>query len=502
MSDISSSSWIKKYTPNQISDIVGNYTQIQKIKSWLQYFEKYKEELKDIKVLEKEIPKPQTKTKVKTKVKVKVKPKPKKRTKTIKAPKNTYCSILITGNHGVGKTTLANIVMRELGYEIVLFNPTAVKTTKKSKSKAYNIFSHLSRKNSVIDIINNTKNKNKCILIDELESISSSTDKQNVLNLLKDNEISYNFPIIFISNNKHNKLLSDIKKISLEIKIWPLDYSNIKKILMNITLKEDIKINSESVVQKLIDYSQYDIRRLINILQDVKNTFQTKIVSVNNLDNYLESSTKKDVSYDLYKATDGLLTSYKSIDESLKYYETEKVLLPLMIHENHVKYIYYNVDSEDKQIDLSTSIAEVMSAGDVIENYIYGDQNWDLQELHGFYTCTIPSFYYNKNKDDFIERVETRFPQDLNKTSIKKINKKNIDNTNKCLFNMTIDDFIYINRIVKHLLEQNRIEECAELLKPYKMTKDHIESLLKIDKIDNTKASLTARQRKKFSILL
>ena len=31
-----------------------------------------------------------------------------------------------------------------------------------------------------------------------------------------------------------------------------------------------------------------------------------------------------------------------------------------------------------------------------MENYIYGEQNWDLLELHGIISCCIPSYLINK----------------------------------------------------------------------------------------------------------
>ena len=47
-----------------------------------------------------------------------------------------------------------------------------------------------------------------------------------------------------------------------------------------------------------------------------------------------------------------------------------------------------------------------------------------------------------------MESAKLDFPMDLNRTSIQKINKKNILNANKCLSTMNIHDYIYINQIV------------------------------------------------------
>lgn len=63
---------------------------------------------------------------------------------------------------------------------------------------------------------------------------------------------------------------------------------------------------------------------------------------------------------------------------------------------------------------------------------------------------------------------------------------------------MNIQDYIYINKIVRKLIDNNEIERCVELVRDYGAKLEHIESLLKIDKIKNTKTSLSSKQKKEF----
>jgi len=179
-----------------------------------------------------------------------------------------------------------------------------------------------------------------------------------------------------------------------------------------------------------------------------------------------------------------------------------------MIHHNYISNITTNIHNKQKQSEITNKISQLLSEGDVIENYIYGDQNWDMQEIHGLYTTALPSYYLcdevNKNKN--IEKIRLRFSTDLNKTSIKKINKKNILKTDDCLKNMDIDDYIYINKIIKKLIDEGNIKECAELLNVYNIKLEQIESLIKIDKIKDSqkdiKTVLTAKQKNEFLLYL
>jgi hypothetical protein len=137
-------------------------------------------------------------------------------------------------------------------------------------------------------------------------------------------------------------------------------------------------------------------------------------------------------------------------------------------------------------VDLLCDISESLSKGDIIENYIYSEQNWDMHPVHCHYSCIIPSFKLsNLNKNT--NNLKLVFPKDLNRTSIKKINKKNVTKANVFLSNMNINDFMYSNSLSKKLMEDKRNEECKNLYKSYGANLDTIISVLKIDKINVNK---------------
>lgn len=94
------------------------------------------------------------------------------------------------------------------------------------------------------------------------------------------------------------------------------------------------------------------------------------------------------------------------------------------------------------------------------------------------------------------------FPVDLNRTSIKRINYKNVANSNACLKNLDVTDFIMLNKLIRKLLAENKIEECVELFRNYNIGIDGFESVLKIDKINDTKTILPTQTRKKIIQLL
>jgi DNA polymerase III delta prime subunit len=509
------SAWTDKYKPTKISDIIGNEVAIKNIITWLNTFNANKKKIltkqredKKLKPGKKKIQKIKIANEDENEIEENEEVNEYDVDEDMYHAETEYQSskiipkagpkscMIVTGNHGIGKTGSVHVILKELGYDIQIINFSKVKSNKNIKD----VIERVTNGSNILGLMDGKKKTNVAIVIDELESITSSTEKNCIMTLLKNNEVNWLCPIIFISNNQHNKLLSDIKKNSLEARFWQPYAKHMIILLDKIIKNENINISNSNVKYTIIEHSQKDFRRLIFILQDIKYAFGDTVITEQLIDNYCESSTKKDIDFDLFRATDILLQGYSGIDDCLRYYETEKVLLPLMMHQNYIKSINSNIKDSSKKYDLINEITTSLSKGDVIENYIYGDQNWDMHEVHGYYTCVAPSYLLNEN----LKKTELKldFPIDLNKTSIKKINRRNILNASKCLKNMDISDYIYLNQIVRNLIGEGRIGDCVKLLSGYNIKLESIESLLKVDKIKSSKTNLTSKQKKELTSYL
>ena len=64
--------------------------------------------------------------------------------------------------------------------------------------------------------------------------------------------------------------------------------------------------------------------------------------------------------------------------------KTQKVLLPLMIHENFHKNLLTVQNNNKKTLNIMKYVSNAISKGDVIETNIYTDQNWYLQNRNKF----------------------------------------------------------------------------------------------------------------------
>ena len=445
-----------KYKPIEISEIIGNVNQIDYIKEWLDSYTVVKEFLKSNGLLKKS-----SKGRKKKLINI---------TDIELEYSKRKGNLLITGPHGSGKSTIISIILSNYNYDIINLN------TLDSKVK---IDTELIIKFSTNYEYEN--DKKPILLIDELESVITLNDKNGVFNIIKDNNFKRWMPIIIITNNQHNKQLNETKKYSNEVKIYPPYESEIIKWVENICRIEKINMFAFEQLKKFVEYCQNDMRKILIQLNELKINYESNFISASVLEEFMNIMKKKDLDFDLFKATNKLLTDYKDMDTSLELYDTEKVLMPLMVHENYHKFINKNEYSK---------VLDNLSIGDILENYIYGEQNWDLLELHGIISCCIPSYLIKKYSNGK-KNCPIVFAADLNRTSVKKMNKKNITKTNNSLNkncynnirNKSIDEFIYMGEIINKINENNKL-----------INQNQINNIIKINKL---KSNLKSVPKKK-----
>ena len=253
-----------------------------------------------------------------------------------------------------------------------------------------------------------------------------------------------------ISNSKHNKVMNDLRKMSTyvikknlpsgkkinqkivnEIIFRTPDVEDIRTFVMRIIKNEKLNIvisnnRDEDVSYDLIDHSQYDIRRLINILEELKMMYGEDKITMDIFESYKQTSKTKDIDPGIYAAAIFLLNDYENIQSALSIYVEERATIPLMVHENYPYNIehQYHKSKISQKMDTIYNISKCISESDKVDGLIYSNQCWNLQSVHGFYSCVMPSFYANKYPGKLRKKETYVYTKDYNKTSIKKINSK------------------------------------------------------------------------------
>lgn len=432
--------WINKYRPKSVKEIIGNKSNIEKIDKWI------KSEKKNM-------------------------------------------SLVVSGYHGIGK----NLIIRK----ILEKNKYKFKWLDYKDEKAKNLFEDLVNcfTGENLRLMNSKKDK-FVLVINDVDKITLKNEKSRIKDLVKLNHVKRYFPIIFISSLLHNKLLIDILEFGDDIKLKQPTNLELLKFLDTIIKNENINIKDDKVKSKILKFCQNDIRRLILILYDLKNSFDfNDEINVDAIKYFINNSEKKCKDISLFDSSKSLINKYSNINDSLSMYRIDKVLVPLTIHENFTKSIFFKYDKNDIYLEILNNITDSISKGDVIETNIYTDQNWFLHDIHGFYTCVKTSYNINKYSKLYKEPFyEMRFSSDLNQTSLKNINKKQISNLTKIFPNKSFNDIINLNKIIFNLVKNDKIKELYNIMKDYDNNIKTVENIIKIDK---TMSKITISQKNK-----
>jgi hypothetical protein len=473
--------WTDKYKPKHSSKLSGSTKSINLVRSWLLDWEANKK--KSLKILSTKTSKRKSKTDVKL----------------------PYSCMLVHGIKGIGKTTTVELVVNECKYQIYNLDKEILKDMKQIRETINNI----TKINNITDMMKNKTSKNIVVVIDNLENIKVSVEKKNLKALQKENDAKWIVPIIFISDSQHNKLKSAFVKLCETVIIFTPFENTMHNIMTDIMKDNNQMFKGKEAADLIIDHAQFDIRRLINTLQELYKIYGKNQMTLKNINEYIVISKKKDQDVGLFEANGQLLYEYSDMNKCISLFETDKVLVPLMMYQNYKKAIilksaHENISQYDS-LKTMLEIADALSIADIEENEIYSSQNWDIQQNHGFHSCVLPSYIMNRKSSNVnYGTYNFEFAEDFNKTLIKNINRKMIFNTNEAFPNMGINDFMFVDKILKYLISTDNIKLCKTLLKGYGAKIENIESLLKIVKIKKgidekeKKANLSSKHKTQF----
>lgn len=366
---------------------------------------------------------------------------------------NKLFILSIEGNTGIGKSTLAELFLKDKNYNIIYFDISIIK----SKNNIYDRINKSFRSYDICSILNNKKQKTAYI-IDNIESnVFSKSDINELYNLfIKNNTIR---PVILIGN--YNKTTNFPKKKINTMKMYnPTETTlvNIGKLYIN---KYNYSINDINL-KILVNSCQSDIKKLLVLIEQYKTH---KTIKKNNI-------VIKNCNYNLFTDFSNLMNNYKAIDNT-NVCNDQVILLTYTFHQN----IYnFCIDNCKKHIENSLfTYNHFIYKSLEYEDHITKNQNWDFVNYLYFIGPKNISYLYNKNKINKNITKQIDYPKYCYLTNQKNIYKKLIQLFKKYDFYecLTEDNF---KLFVQSLF--NNKDKNSDIFSDLK--KDEIESLSKI----------------------
>ncbi|KAG7663930.1 rfc1 [[Candida] subhashii] len=349
--------WTDKHAPTSISQLCGNKGQVAKLRSWLSsWFDNAKNGFKS---------------------------------------KNgeVYRAALISGPPGIGKTTAAHLVAKELGFDVLEQNASDVRSKKLLNEKVKSILSNT----SVVgffkhrdDVDSNANSKKFCLIMDEVDGMSSG-DHGGAGALSQFCRITH-MPIILICNDKSLPKMRTFDRVTLDLPFRRPSETEVKSRLMAIAFREHIKLDP-NIIGNLVQATSSDIRQMINLLSTVSKTQQN--IGANSVAE-ISQSWKKQVILKPFDIAARLLSSgiwnapNHSLNDKLDLYFNDIDFAPLMIQEN---YLQTNTRLPGKAIEHVAQAADDISISDSINSLIRSsEQQWSLLPFHGLMSTVKPSY--------------------------------------------------------------------------------------------------------------
>ena len=393
--------------------------------------------------------------------------------------------LFIYGDIGTGKF---NFIKENLGktYKINSFTYIDFLYNKKITETIKRINNY----NNVLFMM--TKQNKPIIVVKEMEFVKTKTIKNilkdlNVKNIKK-NPNRIKVPIILIGSGKCIKTKKDLSDVCKIIKYEKEEEKEIETTIDAILKEEGIEVENEIknyIIKKCDNYNK--IKMIINFIKNyqTKSNKKIKYSSVKKILSLLINNI--DYNTELYENVKEILTNPIEVEDIFNYYYLEKILLPLLIHENYKSYIKKNIKKQKDLKQCIRLIADNLMKGDIINEFIFQNHVWSIQDLYAIMNCQYTSYLMNKK---FVTKkkktlLKLNYTKILTKNSILFLNFKQyktilhkINYTHS--FDRTLIEFLNKNLLIYLLNNTYYGNEHLE-----KLAFDKKKDLLKIIKFSN-----------------
>ncbi|XP_074443936.1 replication factor C subunit 1 isoform X5 [Larus michahellis] len=301
-----------------------------------------------------------------------------------------FKAALLSGPPGVGKTTTASLVCKELGYSYVELNASDTR----SKNSLKEVVAESLNNTSIKDFCSGTSSSvsgKHVLIMDEVDGMAGNEDRggiQELIGLIRHTKI----PIICMCNDRNHPKIRSLVHYCFDLRFQRPRLEQIKGAMMSIAFKEGLKIPPPAM-QEIILAANQDIRQVLHNL----NMWCAKDKSLT----YDEAKTdagraKKDIKlgpFDVVRkvfATGEEASRMSLIDKSDLFFH-DYSLAPLFVQENyvHVKPAAAGGNLK-KHLVLLSRAADSICDGDIVDKQIRSKQNWNLLPTQAIYASVLP----------------------------------------------------------------------------------------------------------------
>lgn len=174
-----------------------------------------------------------------------------------------FRAALLSGPPGVGKTTTANLVCKELGFDVVEFNASDTRSKRLLKEEVSELLSNKTLFGYFHEG-SKTVTKKHVLIMDEVDGMAGNEDRggmQELISLIKEASV----PVICMCNDRNHQKMKSLVNYCYDLRFSRPRLEQIKGAMFSICFKEGIKL-SASVLEEVITATNNDIRQTLNYM--------------------------------------------------------------------------------------------------------------------------------------------------------------------------------------------------------------------------------------------
>ncbi|KAF6214098.1 hypothetical protein GE061_011829 [Apolygus lucorum] len=349
--------WVDKYKPGNLKAIIGQQgekSNVNKLVKWLKAWHSNQ-------TGDKKIPKPSPWAKDDSGA--------------------FFKAALLSGPPGVGKTTTAHLVCKELDLDVVEFNASDTR----SKRLLHEEITELLSSKSLTPFVQGgyATSKNHVLIMDEVDGMAGNEDRggiQELISLIKGSKI----PVICMCNDRNHPKIRSLVNHCFDLRFFKPRADQIKGAMMSICFKEGLKIKPD-VLNNIITSTNQDIRLVLNHLSMLAAKRDSEMVV-----------TSKELKLGAWDVLRKVFTENEhrgmSIHDKLDLFFHDYSIAPLFVQENYLNVVPHAADAKSKKdkMKLFAVAAASLCHGDLVERAIRSNNAWSLLPTQAVFSSLIP----------------------------------------------------------------------------------------------------------------
>ncbi|XP_048402000.1 replication factor C subunit 1 isoform X3 [Stegostoma tigrinum] len=398
---------------------------------------------------------------------------------------SSFKAALLSGPPGVGKTTTATLVCKDVGYSYVELNASVTRSKNTLKEVIAESLNNTSIKGFSLGAPSvSTKH---LLIMDEVDGMAGNEDRggiQEMISLIKQTKV----PILCICNDRNHPKIRSLANYCFDLRFQRPRVEQIKGAMMTVAFKEGLKIPPPALNEIILAANQ-DIRQVLHNLSMwcVENKALTYDQAKEN-----GSKTRKDTKlgpFDVVRKVfaTGEETAHMSLIDKSDLFFHDYSIAPLFVQENylHMKPAAAGTNMK-KHLMLLSKTAESICDGDLVDKRIRSLQMWNLLPIQAIYASVIPGELMRGYMSQF-----PSFPSWLGKFSSTNKHDRIVQELTRhmCLRTyaskqaVNLDYLPYLrDALVQPLTLQgtNGVQEAVATMNAYYLMKEDVDSIMEV----------------------